>query len=177
MNNNSLWSFLKKYYLPVKYRFMAIFILVPIVALCGQLAPWYVSDIVNILNTGDISDLAWQNLINTFIFLGIVLVGGNILMMLTMYIMQHKLISPLGIKVRKDLFVGVVDDMVCCRHFGGEPFASVYKWRFRGTQSTFFRIYPYLQEPPCVFYLSGGSQGAAQCTAGYQQAFANVAGV
>ncbi len=108
MNNNSLWSFLKKYYLSVKYRFMAIFILVPIVALCGQLAPWYVSDIVNILNTGDISDLAWQNLINTFVFLGIVLVGGNILMMLTMYIMQHKLISPLGIKVRKDLFVGVL---------------------------------------------------------------------
>ncbi len=108
MNNNSLWSFLKKYYLPVKYRFMAIFILVPIVALCGQLAPWYVSDIVNILNTGDISDLAWQNLINTFVLLAIALVGGNILMMLTMYIMQHKLISPLGIKVRKDLFVGVL---------------------------------------------------------------------
>lgn len=108
MNNNSLWGFLKKYYLPVKYRFMAIFILVPIVALCGQLAPWYVSDIVNILNTGDISGLAWQNLINTFVFLGIVLIGGNILMMLAMYLMQHKLISPLGIKVRKDLFVNVL---------------------------------------------------------------------
>ncbi len=108
MNNNSLWSFLKQYYMPVKFRFMAIFILVPIVALCGQLAPWYVSEIVNLLNAGDISEIAWKNLINTFIFLALVLVGGNILMMLSMYLMQHKLISPLGIKVRKDLFVGVL---------------------------------------------------------------------
>ena len=108
MNNNSLWSFLKQYYMPVKFRFAVIFILVPLIALCGQLAPWYVSDIVNILNAGDISEIAWQNLINTFIFLAVVLVGSNILMMLTMYIMQHKLISPLGIKVRKDLFVGVL---------------------------------------------------------------------
>ena len=108
MNNKSLWSFLKQYYMPVKYRFMAIFILVPLVALCGQLAPWYMSEIVNLLNTGVINDLAWQNLINTFIFLVIVLVGGNIFMMLTMYLMQHKIISPLGIKVRKDLFVGVL---------------------------------------------------------------------
>ena len=108
MNNNSLWSFLKKYYLPVKYRFLAIFILVPLVALCGQLAPWYVSDIVNLINAGDISEPAWQNLIKTFIFLAVVLVGGNLLMMLAMYLMQNKLISPLGIKVRKDLFVGVL---------------------------------------------------------------------
>ena len=108
MKNNSLWSFLKKYYLPVKYRFLAIFILVPLVALCGQLAPWYVSDIVNLINAGDISDPAWQNLIQTFIFLAVVLVGGNLLMMLAMYLMQNKLISPLGIKVRKDLFVGVL---------------------------------------------------------------------
>ena len=108
MNNNSLWSFLKKYYLPVKFRFLAIFILVPLVALCGQLAPWYVSDIVNLINAGDISEPAWQNLIQTFIFLAVVLVGGNLLMMLAMYLMQNKLISPLGIKVRKDLFVGVL---------------------------------------------------------------------
>ena len=108
MNNKSLWSFLKKYYMPVKFRFMAIFILIPLISLCEQLAPWYVSDIVNTLNTGDISDLAWQDLINTFIFLALVLVGGNILLMLAMYLMQNKLISPLGIKVRKDLFVGVL---------------------------------------------------------------------
>ncbi len=108
MNNNSLWSFLKKYYLPVKFRFLAIFILVPLVALCGQLAPWYVSDIVNLINAGDISEPAWQNLIQTFIFLAVVLVGGNLLMMMAMYLMQNKLISPLGIKVRKDLFVGVL---------------------------------------------------------------------
>lgn len=94
--------------MPVKFRFMAIFILIPLISLCEQLAPWYVSDIVNTLNTGDISDLAWQDLINTFIFLALVLVGGNILLMLAMYLMQNKLISPLGIKVRKDLFVGVL---------------------------------------------------------------------
>ena len=109
MKNNLVWPFLKKYYWRVKAPLVFVTLAGPIIAFCNQLVPWYVSKIVNLINLGTLDEAKWQELFEICAFM-VALVGATtVLSLLAFYVMQNKVIAPLGISVRQDLFAQVLE--------------------------------------------------------------------
>ena len=109
MKNNLVWPFLKKYYLCVKAPLVFVTLAGPIIAFCNQLVPWYVSKIVNLINSGVPDEAKWQELLEVCTFMLVLVVATTVLSLLAFYVMQNKVIAPLGISVRQDLFAQVLE--------------------------------------------------------------------
>ena len=104
MKNRLLFDFIKKYYGQVKYTLLFMLLILPVTSVISQLVPWYVSKIITLINLNEPSDEIWQKLIVMFIAIAVLPVISTLISLFVMFLLQKKIASPLGLRIRRDLF-------------------------------------------------------------------------
>lgn len=104
MKNRLLFDFIKKYYGQVKYTLLFMLLILPVTSFISQLAPWYVSKIITLINLNEPSDEIWQKLIAMFVVIAVLPVISTLISLFVMFLLQKKIASPLGLRIRRDLF-------------------------------------------------------------------------
>ncbi len=127
MKNRLLFSFMKKYYGQVKYTLFAVLLILPVTALLSQLVPWYVSKIITLINTNVVVYQVWQSLFSMFLIFSALMITGTLLTLAVMYLLQSRVMLPLGISIRRDLFVQALGQhrIFWSRHDAGDVFGKI----------------------------------------------------
>ncbi len=108
MSKNLTWNFAKKYYKEMRFNLVLIMLMIVIGSALGQLVPWCVAQIINMISDNAAAEEVWQKFLPQFAGLVAVSVIGIVIMFAALILLQIKIVAPYSTTIRKDLFAKVL---------------------------------------------------------------------
>lgn len=99
----SRWQFIKHYHARVWSAWLLLMIMLPLTVAMTQLTPWYMAKVVELVSHGNPQEV-WFEVLKYFAVAVTLSLLAPVMEYLTMLVLQYRVISPVSLGIRVDLF-------------------------------------------------------------------------
>ncbi|MBO5039377.1 MAG: ABC transporter ATP-binding protein [Alphaproteobacteria bacterium] len=107
MNNKAFLSpkhLMSHFLKPYKAVFVTLFVVIPFSVIAGELIPWYIAKIINLISSNNAPAEVFNNLMPEFYKLAALTIATTLIGSAIFLVLQYKCLAPAGIAVSKELF-------------------------------------------------------------------------